>query len=51
MTECRQRVGEQEPMGIIISQGSRSAPLPKFSAYVWGEAPEPAPEPPEAKAA
>ncbi len=32
----------QEPLGIIISQGSREEPRPMFSTYVWGPAPEPA---------
>lgn len=34
---------EQEPIGIIISRGSREEPEPRFSRYVWGPAPEPAP--------
>jgi hypothetical protein len=29
-----------EPLGIIISQGSREAPPPRFAAYVWGPAPD-----------
>lgn len=32
----------QEPLGIIISRGSRDEPTPIFSTYVWGPAPEPA---------
>ncbi len=35
---------EQEPIGIIISRGSRDEATPRFSAYVWG----PIPEEPEA---
>ena len=31
-----------EPLGIIISRGSREQPTPIFSTYVWGPAPEPA---------
>ncbi len=31
-----------EPIGIVISRGSRAEPIPMFSAYVWGPAPEPA---------
>ena len=51
MTETRQSVTEdQEPMGIVISRGSRSEALPRFSAYVWGQAPDPTPSP-DAKAA
>jgi len=30
-----------EPLGIIISRGSREEPTPIFSTYVWGPAPEP----------
>jgi hypothetical protein len=30
----------QEPVGIVISRGSRAEPAPRFSAYVWGPAPE-----------
>jgi hypothetical protein len=31
----------QEPLGIVISQGSRAEEAPRFAAYVWGPAPEP----------
>lgn len=31
----------QEPMGIVISRGSRAEAAPRFWAYVWGPAPEP----------
>lgn len=30
-----------EPLGIVISQGSRAEATPRFAAYVWGPAPEP----------
>lgn len=30
----------QEPLGIVISQGSRTEETPRFVAYVWGPAPE-----------
>ena len=33
-------VAETEPVGIVISRGSRGDAEPKFSAYVWGPAPE-----------
>ena len=36
------RSSVQEPMGIVISGGSRAEPTPRFWAYVWGPAPEPA---------
>jgi hypothetical protein len=29
-----------EPLGIVISQGSRAEEAPRFAAYVWGPAPE-----------
>jgi hypothetical protein len=31
---------EQEPIGIVISRGSRHEPAPTFFAYVWGPDPE-----------
>lgn len=31
---------EQEPIGIIISRGSRAEAPSRFSAYVWGPVPE-----------
>ncbi|HUR00763.1 MAG TPA: hypothetical protein VM166_15035 [Gemmatimonadaceae bacterium] len=40
----------EEPLGIVISGGSRDEALPKFAAYVWGPAPEGA-DTPESKAA
>ena len=30
----------QEPIGIVISRGSREEATPLFWAYVWGPAPE-----------
>jgi hypothetical protein len=35
---------EQEPIGIIISNGSRAEATPRFWAYVWGPVPD-EPEP------
>ncbi len=35
---------EQEPVGIVISCGSRDEATPRFSAYVWGPVPD-EPEP------
>ena len=29
-----------EPMGIVIADGGRGDALPKFSAFVWGPAPD-----------
>jgi hypothetical protein len=40
-----------EPMGIVISRGSRDETAPKFSAFVWGPAPEDGVEAGGAKAA
>lgn len=34
-------LSQQEPMGIVISRGTRDEATPVFSAYVWGPAPEP----------
>jgi hypothetical protein len=41
---------EQEPVGIVISRGSRDEATPRFAAYVWGPVPE-EPEPSSAEAA
>ena len=43
MTDVRQGVYEEEPMGIVISRGSRAELPPRVWAYVWGQAPEAAP--------
>jgi hypothetical protein len=40
MTTSRQDVQEEEPMGIVISRGSRAEPAPRVWAYVWGPVPE-----------
>lgn len=32
---------EVEPAGIVISRGSRAEPPPRFTAYMWSDAPEP----------
>ncbi len=37
------KLGEQEPIGIVISSGPRQEHVPTFLAYVWGPDPE-APE-------
>jgi hypothetical protein len=36
-------IDHDEPVGIVISPGAREEILPRFSAYVWGPASEPAP--------
>lgn len=32
---------EVEPAGIVISRGSRAEQPPRFTAYMWSDAPEP----------
>jgi len=34
----RQQTEEPELIGIIISQGARPQPSPRFAAYIWGAA-------------
>jgi len=46
-----QELGEKEPVGIVISRGSRAEPAPLIQAFVWGTAPELAPVPQDTKAA
>mgnify|MGYP001553842773 CR=1 FL=1 len=41
MTKNTETKRPNEPLGIIISRGSREEPTPFFSTYVWGPAPEP----------
>ena len=40
MAKVRPAEIEQEPVGIVISRGSRAEQTPKLTAYVWGPAPE-----------
>lgn len=40
-----------EPVGIVISRGSRAEPAPIFHAFVWASAPELTPVPKDTKAA
>ena len=35
MTDVRERRADEEPMGIVISRGSRAESPPRFAAYVW----------------
>ena len=42
---------ESEPIGIVISRGSRTEPAPAIFAFVWGAAPERKPVPKDTKAA
>lgn len=41
----------QEPVGIVISNGSREEVAPRFAAFVWGPAPDEQPLAPEVRAA
>jgi hypothetical protein len=40
MKATTSNVADEEPIGIVISRGSRVEHAPKFFAYVWGPAPE-----------
>jgi hypothetical protein len=40
MEQIRSTMVEGEPMGIVISGGFAEEPAPRFSAYVWSDAPE-----------
>ena len=40
MAKNRSAENEQEPVGIVISRGSRAEQTPKLVEYVWGPAPE-----------
>jgi hypothetical protein len=40
MRKAAESKEESEPVGIVISRGSREEPTPVFFAYVWGPAPE-----------
>jgi len=39
MARRRETDKETEPVGIVISRGSRVEDPPRFSAYVWGPVP------------
>jgi hypothetical protein len=43
MADKKRKATAEEPLGIVISRGSRDEPPPAFSVYVWGPAPEPEP--------
>ena len=40
MPNTVEKLEETEPVGIVISRGSRDEPTPAFFAFVWGAAPE-----------
>jgi hypothetical protein len=35
--DIRENRTNEEPMGIVISRGSRSETTPRFAAYVWSQ--------------
>jgi hypothetical protein len=37
MSDIRESRPAEEPMGIVISQGSRAESTPRFAAYVWSQ--------------
>jgi hypothetical protein len=48
MSTPRVTTHTEEPIGIVISRGSRDEPTPAFASYEWGpalEEPEPADHP------
>jgi hypothetical protein len=51
MTDIRQSGVEEEPMGIVISRGSRAEARPRLAAYVWSAVGENAPAVEEPRAA
>ena len=38
MTDIRERRTDDEPIGIVISRGTRAESTPRFAAYVWSQA-------------
>ncbi len=40
MKMSRPKSEESEPMGIVISRGTREEPTPAVFAYIWGPAPK-----------
>jgi len=44
MKKVREITESDEPIGIIISRGSRKEIPPIFTAYIWGPAPDPVPD-------
>jgi hypothetical protein len=37
MSDIRESRPVEEPVGIVISQGSRAESTPRFAAYVWSQ--------------
>jgi hypothetical protein len=40
MSEVRQQADQEEPIGIVISRGTRDEAAPRFWAYLYSTAPE-----------
>ena len=51
MKPISEELRETEPVGIVISRGTRAEPAPVIQAFVWGPAPELTPVPQDTKAA
>lgn len=51
MKAANENLRKAEPVGIVISRGTRAEPAPLIQAFVWGPAPELAPVPQDTKAA
>jgi hypothetical protein len=51
MKSSSEKSYQDEPVGIVISRGSRAEPAPIFHSFVWGSAPELTPVPQDTKAA
>jgi len=51
MTDIRERRTDEEPMGIVISNGPRTESTPRFAAYVWSQVGETTPAVTEPRAA
>ena len=39
MKKDRKETNSSEPLGIVISGGDKTQPVPVFSAYIWGPVP------------
>ena len=51
MKPISEELRQTEPVGIVISRGSRAEPAPAILAFVWGPAPELTPVPQDTNAA
>ena len=43
MKQHRRTIDVSEPLGIVIADGARAEVTPRFSAFVWGPAPDAVP--------